>query len=215
MKLYSKFFLGLRALTATSYSTAFVRTKLVESTQGPNVRSMQKFEGYFDFYYDDKSGKVYLEVDKLDTEFLYFRSLSSGVGNGGPERGQASSAIVKFVKAGPKILLVQPVYNYRAITTNKDQIKAVDNNFAKSVVFGFTPVSTVGGKYILDLTPFIIRDSQGITSRLGVARVSGPVSARSAAPSGSYKLDESRSAVFMENTKNFPKNTEFESLLTF
>jgi len=215
MKLYSKIFLGLMALTATSYSTASAQTKPVESAQGPNVRSMQKFEGYFDFYYDDKSGKVFLEVDKLDTEFLYFRSLSSGVGNGGPERGQAASAIAKFVKAGPKILLVEPVYNYRAITTNKDQIKAVDNNFAKSVVFGFTPVSIAGGKYLLDLTPFIIRDSQGITSRLGVARVSGPVSTRSATPSGSYKLDESRSAVFMENTKNFPKNTEFESLLTF
>jgi len=80
-------------------------------------------------------------VDKLDKEFLYFTSLSNGVGNGGPERGQASSLIAKFIKAGPKILLAEPVYNYRAITANPDQVKAVENNFAKSVIFGFVPVT--------------------------------------------------------------------------
>ncbi|EOR93050.1 : hypothetical protein [Arcticibacter svalbardensis MN12-7] len=222
MKLYFKIFLGLIALSKLSYAQnlpSMSRGKAENAdskAQTPSTQNMKKYEGYFDFYYDEKSGKVYLEVDKLDTEFLYFRSLSNGVGNGGPERGQAASALAKFVKIGPKILLVEPVTNYRAITTNADQIKAVENNFAKSVIFGFVPVSYSGGKYLIDLTPFIIRDSQYITARLGVARVSGPGVANSAAPSaGSYKLDETRSMVYIENTKNFPKNTEFESLLTF
>ncbi|MGV3706336.1 MAG: zinc-dependent metalloprotease [Arcticibacter sp.] len=214
MKRYLKLFLGLIAF-AFSPSSGIAQARSEQTASAPSIQNMKKYEGYFNFYYDEKSGKIYLEVDKLDTEFLYFRSLSSGVGNGGPERGQAASAIAKFVKSGPKILLVEPVYNYRAISSNKDQIRAVENNFAKSVVFGFTPVSSSGGKHIIDLSPFIIRDSQGITSRLGIARVSGPVSSRSEASSGSYRLDESRSTIYMENTKNFPKNTEFESMLTF
>jgi hypothetical protein len=176
----------------------------------------KKYEGYFTFCYDEKSGKVYLEVDKLDKEFLYFTSLSNGVGNGGPERGQASSSIAKFMKVGPKILLVEPVYNFRAISSNTDQLKAVENNFAKSVIFGFVPVAVEEDTYLVDITSFIIRDSQNITGRLGVSRVSGPVSlARSSGPSTSYRLDDSRSIVYIANTKNFPENTEFESMLTF
>src|ERR1700712_2365075 len=60
------------------------------------TQNLKKSEGYFNFYYDDKTGKIYLEIDKFNTEFLYFSSLVDGVGNGGAERGQASSVIVKF-----------------------------------------------------------------------------------------------------------------------
>lgn len=115
--------IGARAQNNTGLSIASVTDQL------------KKYEGFFDFYYDEKTGKIFLEIDKMDQEFLYFSSLSTGVGNGGPERGQASSAIAKFVKAGPKVLLIQPVSNYRAITDNKDEIKAVDNAFAKSVIW--------------------------------------------------------------------------------
>ena len=222
MKIYFTLALGLISLSNIHPAFSQPATAPAAGQQAsakssaPALQNLKKFEGYFDFYYEEKTGKVFLEVDKLDQEFLYFKSLSNGVGNGGPERGLASSAIAKFIKAGPKILLVQPVSNYRAITTNVDELKAVENNFAKSVIFAFTPISSTGGKYLIDITPFIIRDSQGITSRLGVARVSGPVAVRpAAAAGGAYKLDESRSVVHMENTKNFPKNTEFESMLTF
>ncbi len=182
------------------------------SSTSPDISKLKKFEGYFNFYHDEKTGKIFLEIDKLDQEFLYFRSLASGVGNGGPERGQANASIVKFVKAGPKILMVEPVYNYRAISDNKDEVRAVEQNFAKSVTYAFTPVSSTGGKYLVDLTPFIIRDSQGIAARLGVT---GTFGSRSVSNGSSYKLEESRSVLFMEQTKNFPKNTEFEAMLTF
>jgi hypothetical protein len=222
MKRYCHLLIVFLAVCKLSYSQQGINnmgkadvkpaTSIASITQG-----LKKFEGYFTFYYDEKTGKVFLEVDKLDKEFLYFTSLSNGVGNGGPERGQASSVIAKFIKAGSKILLAEPVYNYRAITANPDQVKGVENNFAKSVIFGFVPVAIEGDRYLIDITPFIIRDSQNITSRLGVSRVSGPVVAapRSGAPTPTYKLDESRSVVYMPNTKNFQKNTEFESMLTF
>ena len=73
------------------------------------TQNLKKYDGYFNFYYDEKTGKVYLEIDKFNTEFLYFSSLVDGVGNGGTERGQASSVITKFIKVGPKIFLVEPV----------------------------------------------------------------------------------------------------------
>jgi hypothetical protein len=209
---------GLLAVTELAAAQNTVPKKDVSaekpaaSTPAPPLASMKKYAGYFNFYYDEKTGKIFLEVDKLDKEFLYFRSLATGVGNGGPERGQATSSIAKFVKAGPKILMVEPVYNYRAMTTNADEIKAVEQNFAKSVTFAFTPISVTGGTYLIDLTPFIIRDSQAIGSRLGVT---GTFGGRSTSNGATYKLDESRSVVFMENTRNFPENSEFEAMLTF
>jgi len=197
-------------------TTASAKPAATSATFASVIQGLKKFDGFFNFYYDEKTGKVFLEVDKLDKEFLYFSSLTDGVGSGGPERGQASSAIAKFVKVGPKILLVEPVYNYRAITKNPDEIKAVENNFAKSVIWGFVPVAAEGNKVLIDITSFIVRDSQNIASRLGVRRAAGPVSvSQPAGGGGSYRMDETRSVLYLDNTKNFPKNTEFEALITF
>ena len=60
---------------------------------------MEKFEGYFTFYWDAKNGKIWLEIDKWNTEFLYVNSLSTGVGSNdiGLDRGQLGrERVVKF-----------------------------------------------------------------------------------------------------------------------
>lgn len=226
MTLYKKILFASLALSRISYAQPLPPQGMNNMSKGDVkpaatiaslTQGLKKYEGYFTFYYDEKTGRVLLEVDKLNKEFLYFRSLSSGIGNGGPERGQASSAIATFTKVGPKILLVEPVYNYRAITSNPDEKKAVENNFAKSVIYGFVPLAVEGDKYLIDITSFIIRDSQNITNRLGVSRVSGLVAVPKSggSPAPAYHLDETRSIVYISNTKNFPKNTEFESMLTF
>lgn len=191
------------------------------------TQNMKKFEGYFNFYYDEKTGKVFLEIDKFDQDFLYFSSLTDGVGNGGPERGQATSVITHFSRVGPKVFLIQPVNNYRAVTDNPDEKKAVENSFAKSVLFGFSPAAIEGDKILVDLTTFLIRDAQKIGDRLGTGagnpgsaqaagtRGRGAAGGRGGAAGGGYRIDETRSAVYLENTRNFPKNTEFEALITF
>src|SRR3954471_17473810 len=110
------------------------------------VEGWKKDEGFFNFYYDEKSGRVLLEInkDQLDKEILYFSSLSSGVGNG-IERGQSSSGIAKFVKVANKVMLIEPNYSYRAVTDNADEKNAVDNAFAKSVIWGFVPLAYEDG----------------------------------------------------------------------
>ncbi|HTR31734.1 MAG TPA: zinc-dependent metalloprotease [Puia sp.] len=186
------------------------------------TQNLQKFDGFYPFYYDDKTGKVYLEIDRWGQEFLYFSSLPAGVGNGGAERGQASSVIAKFIKAGPKVLLLQPDYQHRAVTGSEDERRDVANAFAQSVLFGWSPVALEGDKALVDLTPFVVRDVLHIGESIGTGR-GNPGSAFAAAANSrggggagaAYRLDESRSAVYMDNTRNFPKNTEFEALVTF
>lgn len=167
---------------------------------------LKKFEGYFDFYYNENSDEIYLEVDKLDTEFLYTHFLTSGVGSNdiGLDRGQLGDAVVvKFKKAGNKLLLIEPNQKYRAVTDNDLERQSVKEAFARSVLFGFEIKEKKGEHYIIDLTPFLMQDAHGVAERLKKGKY------------GKYKIEKSKSALAMERTRAFPDNTEFEALLTF
>ncbi|MFC4213193.1 zinc-dependent metalloprotease [Pedobacter lithocola] len=179
------------------------------------TKDFKKYEGYFNFYYDEKTGKVFVEINQFDKDFLYFSSLTDGAGRNA-ERGGASANVARFIKVGPKVFLLEPNLAYRAGNGNADEIKTVEGSFAKSIIWGFAPVALEGDKALIDLTPFIIRDSQNIGATIGAPASSGGAGGRGAATGGAtYRVDETRSAVYLPNTKNFPKNTEFEAILTF
>jgi hypothetical protein len=164
------------------------------------------YQGFMDFSYNDDSGKIILEIDNLDNEFLYINSLSRGVGNNdlGLDRGQlGNSRIVYFTKRGNKILLVQPNLKYISNSSNELENKAVEEAFARSVLFGFEIVERSTDSYKIDLTPFLLNDAHGVSQRLRFSN------------SGSYSLNKSMSAVDLKRTKAFPDNIEFDVLLTF
>ena len=178
----------------------------MEKTGKKMKKGITKFTGYYTFYYDENSDKIYLQIDQLNTEFLYARSLSEGVGSNdiGLDRGQlGSGVVVHFKKMGNKILMVQPNQDYRAITDNVEEKKSVKEAFAKSVLHGFVVKETKNDTYLVDATSFFMRDAHGVARSL--ARQN----------QGNYSLDKSSSAFNIERTKSFPKNTEFDVLLTF
>ena len=121
------------------------------------TKDYQKFDGFFDFYYDDATDKIFLDVASLDQDFLYVYSLSSGIGSNdiGLDRGQlGNEQLVYFQKAGNKLLLVQPNLTYRALTNNELERKSVEQAFAKSILFGFPIVEESKGHYLIDITDF-------------------------------------------------------------
>ena len=64
--------------------------------------AMRKMPGYFPLYWDEKTGKMWLEIDKFGTEFLYVDSLPAGMGSNdiGLDRGQiGDSRIVQISSA--------------------------------------------------------------------------------------------------------------------
>jgi hypothetical protein len=175
-------------------------------TQEKTDKPLKNYNGYFNFTYDESEDKISLEVKDLDKEFLYVSSLSSGIGSNdiGLDRGQlGGERVVKFIKTGNKLLLVQPNQDYRALTDNELERKSIEQAFAKSVLFGFPIKEEKNGIYTIDLTPFLMQDTHGVSNRL---RGSGE---------GSYSLDASKSAMWLERTRAFPKNIEFDVLLTF
>jgi len=174
---------------------------ITEKTEG-----MEQQEGYFTYYWDDSSGKVWLEIDKFSSEFLYVNSLTAGVGSNdiGLDRNQlGDDRIIYFERRGPKVLMVQPNYSYRAITDNTKEQQSVKDAFAQSVIWGFEVAAQEGDRVLVDMTDFLLRDAHGVAKTLKWN------------DEGSYSIDESRSALYKEATMNFPENTEFEATLTF
>jgi hypothetical protein len=170
------------------------------------TKDTQKFAGYFNLYWDAKAGKLWLEIDKWDTEFLYQSGLPAGVGSNdiGLDRGQlGATRIVRFERSGPKVLLVQENLNFRAVSSDADERRAVHDSFAESALWGFTITAEESGRVLVDATDFFLRDAHNVVNALKRSK------------QGAYKLDASRSAIYLPNTKNFPLNTEVEATLTF
>ena len=81
--------------------------------------------------------------------------------------------------------------------------KSVEQAFAKSILFGFKIEEEINGKYIIEITDFLMQDVHGVARRL------------KGTEQGSFNLDKTKSALALDRTKAFPKNLEFDVTLTF
>ena len=170
------------------------------------VAGMKKYEGYFEYYYDEKQDKIFLLIDKFDTEVLHIESLTAAIGSNdiGLDRNQlGKERIVKFEKRGNKVLLIEQNYFYRARSNHEAERKAVEESFAQSVLWGFVSIAEEGNKVLVDASDFLLQDIHDVVGTL------------KAQNQGTYSLDKSRSAFYLPRTKNFPNNSEFEVTLTF
>ena len=167
------------------------------------TQGFTKIDGYFPLYWDAAAGTLWLEIPSLNTDVLYVSALSAGLGSNdiGLDRGQlGNTAVVRFERVGPKVLMVQPNLDYRVVTDNPYERRAMEEAFAKSTLWGFTAGAETNGRVLVDLTDFLMRDTHGVITRLRPA---------------TYRLERSRSVVNMERTKAFPTNTEMDVTLTF
>src|SRR4029450_4782023 len=142
-------------------------TKIPTVTE--KVAGMEKFPGYFPLYWAAKAGKMWLEIDKWNTEFLYVESLPAGIGSNdiGLDRGQlGNSDIVRFDRIGPRVLMVAPNYRFRAITNNPDERVAVKDAFAESTLWGFEVAAEEGNRVLVDATNFYLRDVHQVAGTL-------------------------------------------------
>jgi hypothetical protein len=177
------------------------QTKITDKT-----KNWKTYDGYFKYWWDAANGKLWLQIDKFDQEFLYVNSLPAGLGSNdiGLDRGQlGQTRVVFFQKIGKKVLLTQPNYDYRAVSNDAKEQRAVRNSFAQSILWSFAVDEDEDGKTLVDMTPFLLRDAHGVADRIKNMK------------QGTYTFNEPRSAVFLQNTKNFPLNSEFEATITF
>jgi hypothetical protein len=202
-------------LLCSSASPAAAQSASASSSGGtPSIEAktsgMRHMPGFLPLHWEAKSGKLYLEIPRLDVDMLYLDSLPYGTGSNdlGLDRGQVSRAkMVRFERFGPRVLLVQPNLYFRSSSRDSSEQLAVHQSFPESIIGSFTVAAensagaADGGPVLVDATEFFLRDAHGVADEL--------------VRQGPYKLDSARSVIAIDATKAFPKNTEVEAILTF
>ncbi len=178
------------------------------------ISTMKRSPGLIPVDWESGTGKLYFEVSlplqsgTVSADYIYAESLPYGVGQNdlGLDRGQfgTNSALVHFERFGNKVLLVESNLAFRTRSQDTSEVKAVEQSFPSSVLAGFTVEAEDPHHVVLiDVTKFFLRDSHHVAEKLASAK------------QGKYEVDGDRSAIFMQTTKAFAKNTEIEALLTF
>ena len=176
-------------------------------TVAARAAGMQHIAGFVPLDYEAKTGKLFLEVTKPGADLLWTDSLPYGTGSNdiGLDRGQTAPArVVRFEREGSKVLLVQANTGLTTSATDPAEVLATKQSFPESVLFGFkVEAESPDGSLLVDATDFFLRDVHGVAEALTRTH------------QGTYKVDTSRSAIAMDATKAFPRNTEIETILTF
>ncbi len=203
-------FLFLSLAIVAGCATATVPVSSTPSPASDSIAAktagMEKMDGFIPLFRDQEKGRMLMEISRWNQEILYQVSLPAGLGSNpvGLDRNQLGGTyVVRFQRVGPKVLLIQPNYQYRALTGDTLEKKAVEESFAESVLWGFPVEASEGDRVLVDATAFFLRDAHGVARTLEQTE------------QGTYQLDDSRSVFWMPRTKVFPNNTEVEAMLTF
>ncbi len=202
MQKLSNFILVVMALLLLSITKAHAALKPIDEF----TREMNRFPGYFTFFNDNATGKVYLQVSQLDHAFLLQQSMPYGLGSNdiGLDRGQlGDTRIVQFEKLGNKLMLRELNTYYRANSQNEAEKQSIREAFASSILYGFKIEAQSDDRFLIDYTPYLLADNHGVSRTLKRTK------------QGNYSVDASRSAVYMPRSKSFAKNTELEGVVTF
>ena len=202
----------LAAVSALSVaaSAGFAPSAVAQEGPLPSIenktQNADRMEGFFTLYWEDSSGSLYWEIDDLGTEFLFQISMGSGLGSNpvGIDRGQLRGThVLEPRRIGPRVLLIEPNYRFRARSDSPTEAQAVRDAFAPSVHWGFDIVAETGDRVLVDATEFFLRDARGVVEQIAQRN------------QGRFELDPSRSAIHLPATRSFPENTEVEAILTF
>ncbi|HVE72210.1 MAG TPA: zinc-dependent metalloprotease, partial [Thermoanaerobaculia bacterium] len=186
---------------ASAAETPTEKKPAAEAAAAPQV-----FDGFIPLRWNEADGKLLMEITRFNEELIWQVSLAAGVGSNpiGLDRSQLGpTRLVRFERVGPRVLMVEPNYAYRALSNDPSERRAVEQSFATSIVAGFKVESTTPKGVLVDATEFFLSDAHGVTRRLRETQ------------QGNYSLDRNRSAIHLPRTKAFPRNTEVEATLTF
>ncbi len=169
--------------------------------------------GLLDLFVDAELGKVLVRLPPASGtrrtigEYIYYQGIVSGLGSNpvGLDRGQVGEPqILRLRELGGRVLFELVNLRFRALTESMDEVQAVEESFASSVIWSAEIAARdADGGSLIDLGPFLLRDAHGIADRL------------SESGQGGFAFDREKSAIDVASCLAFPDNLEFESLVTF
>ncbi|MDX1647994.1 MAG: zinc-dependent metalloprotease [Longimicrobiales bacterium] len=164
-------------------------------------------QGFVTLHWDADEGALLLQIHRLGEDFLYLRSLATGVGSNrlGLDRGEIGSEFIgRFERVGPKVHFVLQNPGFRAHRNRTEAlVRSVEESFPTSTVASWEVMAADGDAVLVDATDYFLQDAFGVAADL---RRAGQ---------GTFRVDADRSRIHLPRTKAFPENTEVEAALTF
>lgn len=169
------------------------------------LATLKRTDGFISFYYDAEHGRVLFEIPVFDQDVLYY--VSAATGGGSVElpfdRGITDSIVIRFERAGGRVLVNQVNLDYRSLRGDAAHGEGVRDSFPTSVIASLPVESEAGGRVTVDATPLFMRDASKVAADLKREN------------QGTFKFDAGRSAFYAKRMKAFPENTEIEVVATF
>src|SRR5262245_48100160 len=166
------------------------------------TKGFARRDGLLVTWLDKKGGKLLLELPRPSGprnecgSYLLLEGIETGLGSNpvGLDRGQGGETrVVTFRRVGARVLLEQPNLRYRAVSRDSNEVRAVRESFASSVLWaGEVAAEVPDGRLLVDFTPFLVRDAHGVIATLkGTGQ-------------GAFSLDKERSTLDPDGCKAFP-----------
>lgn len=170
------------------------------------TEGMTRIDGFIPIYWEANTAKIWLEVGRWGQDILHYTSLPAGLGQNdiGLNRGDLGpSAVIQFERVGRKVFMHEHNLSYRADSDDPLEVKSVKDGFPSSILWGWDVTAETDDRVLVDATTFFMRDAHGVAQSL------------QRGGQGTFRLDNSRSTIFLDRTRGFPTNTEVELTLTF
>lgn len=177
-----------------------------ELTIQEKTEGWDRHAGFQTWYWDADQARVWLEIEAWDQDFLFSYGLATGLGSNpvGLDRGQLGKQLVcQFRRVGNKVFLVARNLDYRALSENSVERRAVQESFAESIIWGGVVEAQTETSCLVDFTDLLTSDLHEVATKIQKA------------DQGKFDLDQTRSGIYLPRCRAFPENTELESTLTF
>jgi hypothetical protein len=165
---------------------------------------LERREGFVPFYWDSRKGQLLLEP-ALGEEVFYSVGLAGGAGvlEASLDRGDIGElAACVFERVGPRVLLRQRQVRQRSGVADPERSRVVEESFPSAVLAALPIVAEDGGRVLVDATAFLLQDAVVLPE----LRRAGQ---------GEWHQDLARSALQLDRSGAFPRNTEIEAVLTY
>ena len=195
---------------AMSHAAAAKAPATAASKSDP-LTGTERLDGLLPVYIDRKAGRILLALptpgrDGIAVRLLYTNALRTGLGSAqiGLDRAQPGPAQVLVIRRlGKKVAFELENPRFRAAGASASEQAAAADAFATSTLWLGDLVDAEDGRMLVDIAPFLARDTKGVTAQLNSAGEKG------------WKLVDALSAADTNAVRAFPLNLEFEARQTY
>lgn len=200
--------LGLAALAVPLHAQAAPAA----TTASPSpLAGTETLDGLYPVHVDRKGGRILLSLpapgaDGVVTRMLYATALRTGLGSApiGLDRAQPGPAQILLVRRmGKKVAFELENPRFRASSGTPAEQAAAANAFATSLIWMGDAIDGPDGRLLVDIAPFLARDTRNVTAQLNSSGEKG------------WRLVDSLSAADPAAVRAFPMNLEFEARQTY